>query len=106
MWRQVGLLRTKSDLESAVSQLGAWWSRVTTARQEAPHDAELRRVASLVTVGFLIARGALRREESRGAHFRADFPARDDLHWQKHISDALLLTTPNSQFLHVSNSQR
>ena len=49
----------------------------------------LRRVASLVTVGSLIARAALRREESRGGHFREDFPARDDLHWQKHVADAL-----------------
>jgi len=30
---------------------------------------------------------ALRREESRGAHFRADFPARDDLHWKFHIAE-------------------
>jgi L-aspartate oxidase len=28
---------------------------------------------------------ALRREESRGVHFRSDFPKRDDNHWQKHI---------------------
>ena len=42
------------------------------------------RLASLVTVGRLIARAALRREESRGAHARSDFPARDDLHWMRH----------------------
>ena len=33
---------------------------------------------NLVTVALLIARAALRREESRGGHFRQDFPARDD----------------------------
>jgi L-aspartate oxidase len=32
---------------------------------------------------------ARRRQERRGAHFRTDFPARDDLHWRKHISDRL-----------------
>ena len=45
------------------------------------------RRASLVTVAALIARAALRREESRGGHFRTDFPARDDLEWQIHVSD-------------------
>jgi L-aspartate oxidase len=40
-----------------------------------------------VTVARLIARAALRREESRGGHFRADFPQRDDLHWKIHLVD-------------------
>jgi L-aspartate oxidase len=32
---------------------------------------------------------ALRREESRGGHFRTDFPVRDDLNWKIHISDVM-----------------
>ena len=28
---------------------------------------------------------ALQREESRGVHFRSDFPQRDDAHWQRHL---------------------
>lgn len=91
MWRKVGLIRSKRILEDAVRQLHAWWSGVTAARHKRRYDPELRRVASLVTVGLLIARAALRRQESRGAHFRADFPARDDLHWRKHVADAVLL---------------
>jgi succinate dehydrogenase/fumarate reductase flavoprotein subunit len=52
-------------------------------------DPELRRISSIVTAGFLIARAALRREESRGAHFRTDFPLHDDLHWKTRIADRL-----------------
>jgi L-aspartate oxidase len=45
------------------------------------------RLFNLITVARLIARAALRREESRGAHFREDFPSRDDLHWKVHLVD-------------------
>ncbi len=45
------------------------------------------RAFNLLTVARLIARAALRREESRGGHFRADFPERDDLHWKVHLVD-------------------
>ena len=61
----------------------------TVLREGGDVSTEHRRVAALVTVGWLIARAALRRHESRGAHFRADAPARDDLHWKKRISDRL-----------------
>jgi L-aspartate oxidase len=33
----------------------------------------------------LTTEAALRREESRGGHYREDFPQRDDQHWKKHI---------------------
>ena len=89
MWRVAGLVRTRRDLEPACAQLAAWRAAAERRRAEAPAHRELRRLASLTTVGYLIARAALRREESRGGHFRADFPRRDDIHWQKHFADVL-----------------
>lgn len=88
LWRAAGLVRERAVLERAVERLGGWHAATVAAQLTAPADRELGRVASLVTVGHLIARAAMRREESRGGHFRADFPKRDDIHWRKHIADA------------------
>jgi len=87
MWRDAGLVRSSRGLAPLVDQLSAWCAAVSKARSAAPGDRELRRVASLVTVGLLIACAALRRQESRGGHFRGDFPQRDDIHWRRRIAD-------------------
>lgn len=81
MWDKVGILRDAAGLSAAVDQLQA------IAR---PLQAPLRtmaqfQVANLATVALLVARAALAREESRGGHFRTDFPLRDDARWRKHV---------------------
>jgi len=92
MWHDAGLLRSRGGLDRAARLLAAWTRGVAAAREERPYDRGLRRLASLTTVGWLIAVAALRRDESRGGHFREDFPRRDDLHWNRRVSDALALT--------------
>jgi L-aspartate oxidase len=89
MWRAVGLLRTHAGLQRASDALAQAARSATIAVRRHPCDPELARVANIATVGWLIATAALRRTESRGSHFRTDFPAHDDLHWSKHISDRL-----------------
>jgi L-aspartate oxidase len=80
MWLHAGLFRTREGLGDAVAAL-------ERAQMPAPTTAEGWRERNLLTVARLIARAALRREESRGGHFRADFPLRDDIHWQVHLVD-------------------
>jgi L-aspartate oxidase len=81
MWQSAGLFRTREGLEAAVAALDA---ASIVASASSPDGWRFR---NLVTVARLIARAALRREESRGGHFRADFPTRDDLHWKAHLVD-------------------
>ena len=89
MWRHVGVLRARPSLERAVAQLQAWAGAVAGSRPCRGESQELRRIRSIVTVGLLMARAARRRTESRGAHFREDFPSRDDLHWNTRVTDRL-----------------
>jgi L-aspartate oxidase len=89
MWRHCGLLREGRGMAQAITRLEAWYAVVGAARTSRAGDPEFCRVSSIVTAGLLIARAARRREESRGGHFRADFPNRDDINWKKHVSDVL-----------------
>jgi L-aspartate oxidase len=88
MWERVGLMRDRQGLTTAVDRLQGWAGALVAVEHTIPTV-----INSLVTAGLLIARSALRREESRGAHFRTDFPARDDLHWRRHVADCLRAPT-------------
>jgi L-aspartate oxidase len=79
MWKQVGILRSGKELKAAVEALSA----ITVPRTEKDdrHEHEFRNLHAL---GLLIARSAFAREESRGSHYRSDFPYREDDKFQKH----------------------
>ena len=80
MWNSVGLWREEALLRTAVEALDEWYAALGDDRS---------RIAALITVGRLMARAALRREESRGCHARADFPARDDVKFRIHLGDTI-----------------
>ena len=90
MWTNVGLFRTAGALRVAADELESFW-RVATDRIRggAQLTVEEWKAANLLTVARLIARAALRRQESRGAHYRDDYPERDDIHWKKRISETI-----------------
>jgi L-aspartate oxidase len=88
MWRHVGLFRDRAGIAHALEALDPVWRAMDARIAEGePLDAQGWRNASILTVGRLIARAALRREESRGGHYRSDFPKRDDIHWKRRASE-------------------
>jgi len=80
MWDKVGIVRDGPGLAQAVRQLAGW-----SAAQPAPHDRPSHELANMLLAGHMMAEAALLREESRGAHFRTDFPLPRD-EWRRHIT--------------------
>lgn len=88
MWHDVGVFRDREGLTRALAIFEPAWRELNVRLQDQePLDPDDWRTASILTVGRLIARAALRREESRGGHYRADFPDRDDVHWKKRVGE-------------------
>jgi L-aspartate oxidase len=76
MWEDAGIARTAKGLRTAVAQL-------TDIGQRLPEGATEE--ANMVDTALLIAGAALLRKESRGGHYRSDFPHAKDKWRKKHI---------------------
>jgi succinate dehydrogenase / fumarate reductase flavoprotein subunit len=90
MTDKVGVFRTGAELEAACAEIDRLRTQYEHLRVPGPvHAFEYRLVqywelGYLLETAALVAAAALRRIESRGGHFRADFPERDDANWLKH----------------------
>lgn len=90
MTNQVGVFRTGKELESAVAGIGLLKERYAQlSRPGGPQPfnyalMDYLELSYLLDLCEIIARGALARTESRGAHFRLDYPQRDDENWLHH----------------------
>lgn len=82
MWENVGIIRNESDLKKAIKMVEE------LSRNLARGDDELGycQAINMLTVARVIIQAALWRQESRGAHYRSDYPNRDDIKWAQHTS--------------------
>jgi len=90
MMEKVGIFRNAKDLKEAVDELEGLYKRsknieVFRSKSRAANPALFNayRTQKMIKVALTAAMGAYLREESRGAHSREDFPARDDKNWLK-----------------------
>ncbi|MFC2052535.1 L-aspartate oxidase [Chloroflexota bacterium] len=78
-WEKVGIIRSKEGLTQTADSLAAWQKTLPK-----PTDRPSHELSNLILTGRLVTESALLRKESRGAHFRSDFP-RSSSQWQHHI---------------------
>src|SRR5437667_2392426 len=87
---RLGLARTKGKMTGALAAVRALKARAARVRLDdrgQVFNTDLitaLELGSLVALAATVVAGALAREESRGAHYRSDFPQRDDAQWLKH----------------------
>jgi succinate dehydrogenase / fumarate reductase flavoprotein subunit len=98
----LGLVRTHESMSTALSALTALTHRAASVmvqdkgrvfNSDLVQTFELQ---SLLDIAETIVASALARQESRGAHYRSDFPKRDDAQWLKHT---LAVRTPDGPVL-------
>lgn len=77
MWNGAGIIRSKESLEDALHKL-----ELIEIAAGSVEELELK---NMLLVAKLIAKAALDRKESRGAHYRTDYPKTDDKNWKKHL---------------------
>ena len=79
MWQGAGLLRDQQGLRGVRGQVGD-----NEGENPQGNDRPMVELWNLQTIAKLIIRSATARTESRGAHFRSDFPHRNDANFRKH----------------------
>jgi L-aspartate oxidase len=79
MWAEVGIVRMRLAMQKGVKTLEEMTPRLAHPRTRRAYEA-----ANIHLAALLVARSALAREESRGSHYRMDYPDRDDRKFLKH----------------------
>lgn len=79
MWNEVGVVRTRQGMQKAVKTLEEMAPKFAHPKTRRRHEA-----ANLYLSATLVARSALAREESRGSHYRMEYPDHDDKKFLKH----------------------
>ncbi len=87
MWDNVSILRNGQDLEKASVEISALKQELmeTIKVDSFRKMKEFLEVRNMLLTASFVTKGALQRKESRGGHFRTDYPYRDDRNWLKNI---------------------
>jgi succinate dehydrogenase/fumarate reductase flavoprotein subunit len=86
MWRHLLVVRSDASLRACLTEIDRLRALMAEINVDGPPQLMgVLEVDNLFTVAEIMARTALTRTESRGSHYREDYPQRDDAHWEKSI---------------------
>ena len=114
MTTKIGIFRKGADMESAVAELEELYKRSfkVSVKDVVGPNPELiyaYRTQKMLRVALSVAYGALNRKESRGAHYREDFPVRNDIEWLNRTiatwKEGYTLPTLNYEKLDISKME-
>lgn len=83
MWRNVGIIRNEENLRAALKKIASLNAELRKAAGKAINP-EIIEIRNMLTVARLVAYAALARNESRGCHFREDYPEKQKA-WERHL---------------------
>jgi L-aspartate oxidase len=75
----VGIVRNDVRLQRAMRRLDLLWEETEQLYQSSTLSPQLLQLRNMITVGYLIVKGATFRKESRGLHFNTDYPDKSPL---------------------------
>ena len=89
----VGIVRREEEMVQALGKIEALKHQLDAVhvpgnREYNPGWSTALDLHNMLIVSEAITRSAIERKESRGGHFREDFPQRDDIHWKIHVTDS------------------
>jgi L-aspartate oxidase len=79
---KVGIIRNGEGLQSALDEINSYYKEVNDIAHK---DMEMIELKNMLLISRLVIESALERKESRGAHFRSDYPETDNIHWKRNI---------------------
>lgn len=101
MWYKVGIIRDEEGLKKALNDIDSIRYRLRRASAKSYRQLiEVIELSGMFTLSEIMARAALMRTESRGAHYRTDYPEENNEQWLKNIEiscqsgNMTLRTTP------------
>ena len=109
MWNYVCVVRTEFSLKQALEQLIAAKEEMIIKMQSEESDlSNAVEAINMLDVAYIVSSSALKRKESRGAHWRLDYPYPNNKEWLKNIIvhgaeiDKMVLTTKDTVITHLS----
>ena len=86
MWNKAGIIRNEEGLQTALDEIADLKAKFKMVSISSVQDlSDALKLENMLKVSDMVVRSALKRTESRGAHYRSDYPEENNKLWLKNI---------------------